>query len=141
LQQIREKMDFINLHDDTIDAEVLASLHVNMDNFRFALRRTKPFTLCDTIVEVPTVTWDDIGGHEKVKQTLREAVQYPIDYPEEFLFYGMPPSKGVLLYGPRGTGKTALAKAVANECSAKFISIKVSKDNFDTQKRDHDICT
>ncbi|KAG6819838.1 hypothetical protein H0H93_008095 [Arthromyces matolae] len=124
MQQIREKMDLIDLDEDTIDAEVLDSLGVTMDNFRFALGASNPSALRETVVEVPTVTWDDIGGLEKVKQELQETVQYPVDHPEKFLKYGMSPSKGVLFYGPPGTGKTLLAKAIANECNANFISIK-----------------
>ncbi len=126
MQQIREKMDLIDLDEDTIDAEVLDSLGVTMDNFRFALGTSNPSALRETVVEVPTVTGDDIGGLEKVKQELQETVQYPVEYPEKFLKYGMSPSKGVLFYGPSGTGKTMLAKAIANECNANFISIKVS---------------
>ncbi|KAI6129894.1 P-loop containing nucleoside triphosphate hydrolase protein [Pisolithus croceorrhizus] len=124
MQQIREKMDLIDLDEDTIDAEVLDSLGVTMDNFRFALGTSNPSALRETVVEVPTVTWDDIGGLDKVKQELQETVQYPVDHPEKFLKYGMAPSKGVLFYGPPGTGKTLLAKAIANECNANFISIK-----------------
>lgn len=125
MQQIREKMDLIDLDEDTIDAEVLDSLGVTMDNFRFALGTSNPSALRETAVEVPTVTWNDIGGLEKVKLELQETVQYPVEHPEKFLKYGMSPSKGVLFYGPPGTGKTLLAKAIANECNANFISIKV----------------
>jgi transitional endoplasmic reticulum ATPase len=124
MQQIREKMDLIDLDEDTIDAEVLDSLGVTMDNFRFALGTSNPSALRETVVEVPTTTWDDIGGLDKVKQELQETVQYPVEHPEKFLKYGMSPSKGVLFYGPPGTGKTLLAKAIANECNANFISIK-----------------
>merc|ERR1712022_100600 len=74
--------------------------------------------------EVPNVTWADIGGLEKVKQELKETIQYPLDYPDKFEKFGMSPSKGVLFYGPPGCGKTLLAKAVANECQANFISVK-----------------
>lgn len=95
-----------------------------MDNFRFALGTSNPSALRETAVEVPTVTWDDIGGLEKVKLELQETVQYPVEHPEKFLKYGMSPSKGVLFYSPPGTGKTLLAKAIANECQANFISIK-----------------
>ncbi|KAL0576749.1 AAA ATPase cdc48 [Marasmius crinis-equi] len=124
MQQIREKMDLIDLDEDTIDAEVLDSLGVTMENFRFSLGVSNPSALRETVVEVPTVTWDDIGGLEKVKLELQETVQYPVDHPEKFLKYGMSPSKGVLFYGPPGTGKTLLAKAIAHECQANFISIK-----------------
>ncbi|KAK4057691.1 AAA ATPase cdc48 [Microbotryomycetes sp. JL221] len=124
MQQIREKMDMIDLDEDTIDAEVLDSLGITMDNFRFALGTSNPSALRETVVEVPTVTWDDIGGLDKVKIELQETVQYPVEHPEKFLKYGMSPSKGVLFYGPPGTGKTLLAKAIAHECQANFISIK-----------------
>ncbi|XP_065070225.1 transitional endoplasmic reticulum ATPase [Rhopilema esculentum] len=124
LQQIREKMDLIDLEDDTIDAEVLNSLAVTMDNFRFAMGSTNPSALRETVVEVPTVSWDDVGGLENVKRELQELVQYPVEHPEKFLKFGMTPSKGVLFYGPPGCGKTLLAKAIANECQANFISIK-----------------
>ncbi|EOR00496.1 hypothetical protein E3P92_02477 [Wallemia ichthyophaga] len=124
MQQIREKMDLIDLDEDTIDAEVLDALGVTMENFRYALGVSNPSALRETVVEVPTVTWNDIGGLDKVKQELQETVQYPVEHPEKFIKYGMSPSKGVLFYGPPGTGKTLLAKAIANECQANFISIK-----------------
>ncbi|RXK39200.1 transitional endoplasmic reticulum ATPase [Tremella mesenterica] len=124
MQQIREKMDLIDLDEDTIDAEVLDSLGVTMENFRFALGVNNPSALRETVVEIPTTTWNDIGGLDNVKRELQETVQYPVEHPEKFLKYGMSPSKGVLFYGPPGTGKTMLAKAIANECQANFISIK-----------------
>lgn len=111
MQQIREKMDLIDLDEDTIDAEVLDSLGVTMENFRFALGVSNPSALREVaVVEVPNVRWEDIGGLEGVKQDLRESVQYPVDHPEKFLKFGMSPSRGVLFYGPPGTGKTMLAK-------------------------------
>jgi transitional endoplasmic reticulum ATPase len=121
-------MDMIDLDEDTIDAEVLDSLGVTMDNFRFALGASNPSALRETVVEIPQVSWDDIGGLEKVKQELQETVQYPVEHPDKFLKYGMQPSKGVLFYGPPGTGKTMLAKAIASETQANFISIKVRLD-------------
>jgi transitional endoplasmic reticulum ATPase len=124
MQQIREKMELIDLDDETIDAEVLNSLAVTMDNFRHSLEITNPSALRETVVEIPTVTWDDVGGLENVKRELQETVQYPVEHPEKFLKFGMSPSKGVLFYGPPGCGKTMLAKAIANECQANFISIK-----------------
>ncbi|RMX52732.1 transitional endoplasmic reticulum ATPase [Pocillopora verrucosa] len=124
LQQIREKMDLIDLEDEQIDAEVLDSLAVSMDNFRYAMGVSNPSALRETVVEVPTTTWDDIGGLDTVKRELQELVQYPVEHPDKFLKFGMTPSKGVLFYGPPGCGKTLLAKAIANECQANFISIK-----------------
>lgn len=125
MQQIREKMDLIDLDEDTIDAEVLDSLGVTMENFRFALGVSNPSALREVaVVEVPNVRWDDIGGLEGVKSELIESVQYPVEHPDKFLKFGMSPSRGVLFYGPPGTGKTMLAKAVANECAANFISVK-----------------
>ena len=124
LQQIREKMDLIDLEEDTIDAEVLDSLAVTMEDFRFAMGKSTPSAIRETVVEVPTVTWNDVGGLENVKRELQELVQYPVEHPEKFLKFGMMPSRGVLFYGPPGCGKTLLAKAIANECQANFISIK-----------------
>merc|ERR1711881_208055 len=124
LQQIREKMDLIDLEDETIDAEVLNSLAVTMENFRFAMGKSTPSALRETVVEVPNTTWDDIGGLEGVKRELQEVVQYPVEFPEKFEKFGMAPSKGVLFYSPPGCGKTLLAKAIANECQANFLSIK-----------------
>lgn len=124
MQQIREKLEIFDLEDETVDAEVLNSLAVTMENFRFALHATNPSALRETLVEVPKVTWEDIGGLEGVKKELQETVQYPVEHPEKFAKFGMSPSKGVLFYGPPGCGKTLLAKAIANECQANFISIK-----------------
>ncbi|KAI8018213.1 hypothetical protein LOK49_LG04G02103 [Camellia lanceoleosa] len=103
LQCIREKMDVIDLEDETIDAEVLNSM---------------------AVVEVPNVSWQDIGGLDNVKRELQQTVQNPVEHPEKFENFGMSPSKGVLFYGPPGCGKTLLAKAIANECQANFISVK-----------------
>merc|ERR1712198_454842 len=124
LQQIREKMDLIDLEDETIDAEVLDSLAVTMADFRYAMGKSTPSSIRECVVEVPTVTWADVGGLENVKRELQELVQYPVEHPEKFLKFGMMPSRGVLFYGPPGCGKTLLAKAIANECQANFISIK-----------------
>ncbi|QCE14531.1 cell division cycle protein 48 homolog [Vigna unguiculata] len=124
LQCIREKMDVIDLEDETIDAEVLNSMAVTNEHFQTALTSSNPSALRETVVEVPNVSWDDIGGLENVKRELQETVQYPVEHPEKFEKFGMSPSKGVLFYGPPGCGKTLLAKAIANECQANFISVK-----------------
>jgi transitional endoplasmic reticulum ATPase len=124
MQCIREKMDLIDIEEDTIDAEILDAMAVTQDHFKHALGHSNPSSLRETVVEVPNTTWEDIGGLEDVKRDLKELVQYPVEHPEKFEKFGMSPSKGVLFYGPPGCGKTLMAKAVANECQANFISVK-----------------
>ncbi|MCD7457058.1 AAA ATPase cdc48 [Datura stramonium] len=124
LQCIREKMSVIDLEDESIDAEILNSMAISNEHFKDALDNSNPCSLRETVVEVPNVSWDDIGGLETVKRELQETVQYPVEHAELFEKFGMSPSKGVLFHGPPGCGKTLLAKAIANECQANFISIK-----------------
>lgn len=124
MQQIREKMELIDLDSDEIDAEVLDSLGVTMENFRYALGVSNPSALRETVVESVNVTWDDVGGLDHIKQELKETVEYPVLHPELYHKFGMSPSRGVLFFGPPGTGKTLLAKAIATEVSANFISVK-----------------
>jgi len=124
MQCVREKMDIIDIDSDTIDAEILDSMAVTNDHFKFASGKSNPSSLRSTQVEIPTTTWEDIGGLENVKAELREMILYPIEHPEKFEKFGMKPSKGVLFYGPPGCGKTLMAKAVANECAANFVSVK-----------------
>jgi transitional endoplasmic reticulum ATPase len=90
----------IDLEADTIEAEVLDSLAVSMENFRFAMSKNTPSALREKTVETPNVTWEDIGGLENVKRELQELVQYPVEHPDKFLKFGMQPSRGVLFYGP-----------------------------------------
>ena len=87
MQCIREKMDLIDIEDDTIDAEILDSLAVTMDHFNYALAKANPSSLRETVVEVPNISWDDIGGLEDVKRELKELVQYPVEHPEKFEKY------------------------------------------------------
>ncbi|GAB5361014.1 hypothetical protein AAMO2058_000677900 [Amorphochlora amoebiformis] len=124
LQCIRDQMEFIDIEDEVIDAEVLAGMQVTMDHFREAMKNCNPSVLRSTTVTVPNVKWEDIGGLESVKKQLIEMVQWPIEHPEIFLKYGQKPSRGVLFFGPPGCGKTLLAKAVASESVANFISVK-----------------
>ncbi|GLU02532.1 hypothetical protein SLE2022_197790 [Rubroshorea leprosula] len=124
LQCIREKIDVIDLDDESIDAEILNSMAVTSEHFQTALETSNPSALRETVVEAPNVTWEDIGGLDNVKRELQETVQYPVEHPEKFEKFDMSPSKGVLFYGPPGCGKTLLAKAIASECQANFISVK-----------------
>ncbi|RKD94926.1 CDC48 family AAA ATPase [Halopiger aswanensis] len=121
LRRIRPDLD---LEEDEIDAEVLETLQVTEGDFKEALKGIQPSAMREVFVEVPDVTWNDVGGLEDTKDRLRETIQWPLDYPEVFEQMDMQAAKGVLMYGPPGTGKTLLAKAVANEAQSNFISIK-----------------
>ena len=121
LRRIRPRLD---LESDEIDADVLNSIQVTDNDLKQALKGIEPSALREVFVEVPDVTWDEVGGLEATKERLRETIQWPLEYPEVFDQLDMAAAKGVLLYGPPGTGKTLLAKAVANESESNFISIK-----------------
>ena len=121
LRRIRPQLD---LESDEIDADVLQSIQVTERDLKEALKGIEPSALREVFVEVPDVTWNDVGGLEDTKERLRETIQWPLEYPEVFDQLDMQAAKGVLMYGPPGTGKTLLAKAVANESESNFISIK-----------------
>ncbi|MDR3222157.1 MAG: CDC48 family AAA ATPase [Methanobrevibacter sp.] len=110
--------------DEEIPKETLQKLIVKKDDFKEALKEIQPSALREIHVQIPDIKWDDIGGLEDAKQELQEAIEWPLKYPEKFEKFGVKPPKGVLLYGTPGTGKTLLAKAVANESEANFIAIK-----------------
>jgi len=110
--------------EEEIPKETLQKMIVKKSDFKEALKEIQPSALREVLVQVPNVTWEDIGGLENTKQELQEAVEWPLKYPENFEKFGVRPPKGVLIYGPPGTGKTLLAKAVANESDANFIAIK-----------------
>jgi transitional endoplasmic reticulum ATPase len=110
--------------DEEIPQEVLDNLEVKKEDFREALKNIEPSAMREVFVEVLHVEWGDVGGLEKAKQELIEAVEWPLKYPEMFRAVKIKPPRGVLLFGPPGTGKTMLAKAVASESDANFISIK-----------------
>jgi transitional endoplasmic reticulum ATPase len=124
LECIRGKMGLIDFDKDRVDKKILDSILVMQSHFDHALGIVAPSSLRESQVEVPDVHWDDVGGLEDVKRELHETVQYPVEHAEKYIKFGMSPSKGVLFYGPSGCGKTLLAKAIANECGANFISIK-----------------
>mmetsp|Transcript_30993 Transcript_30993/g.70888 ORF Transcript_30993/g.70888 Transcript_30993/m.70888 type:complete len:919 (-) Transcript_30993:59-2815(-) len=124
LECIRSKMGYIDFDADRVDRKILDSILVQKKHFDHALGVVHPSSLRENQVEVPDVSWEDVGGLEDVKRELHETVQYPVEHADKYIKFGMNPSKGVLLYGPPGCGKTLLAKAIANECGANFISIK-----------------
>lgn len=124
LECIRAKMGLIDFDKDKVDKKILDDIIVEGKHFDHAMGVVHPSSLRENQVEVPDVHWDDVGGLEDVKRELHETVQYPVEHADKYIKFGMNPSKGVLFYGPPGCGKTLLAKAIANECGANFISIK-----------------
>ncbi|MCX8158322.1 MAG: CDC48 family AAA ATPase [Candidatus Diapherotrites archaeon] len=124
MKALRRYLPKINLDEDTIPEEILESLKVTKDDFLDALKEVQPSALREITVEIPNVKWADIGGLDKIKEEIKEAVEWPLKNPKIFKEMGIRPTKGILLYGPPGTGKTLLAKAVATESEANFISIK-----------------
>ena len=126
IEAVRRIMPRLDLEAQTIPPEVLDDLRVERDDFLDALKRVQPSAMREVMVQVPTVGWDDVGGLDEARETLREGIELPMKHPEAFHRLGIRPAKGFLLYGPPGTGKTLLAKAVAKEAEANFISIKSS---------------
>ncbi|NPA38382.1 MAG: CDC48 family AAA ATPase [Candidatus Nanohaloarchaeota archaeon] len=107
-----------------LPAEILQKLKVSMQDFLEAYKIVQPSALREVLIQKPNVRWEDIGDLEEAKRELREVVEWPLKYPEDFEKLGIKPPKGVILHGPPGTGKTLLAKAVANEAEANFIAVK-----------------
>lgn len=124
LECIRSKVGLIDFDKDQVDKKILDSIVVEGKHFDHAMGIVHPSSLRENQVEIPDVHWEDVGGLEDVKRELHETVQYPVEHADKYIKFGMSPSKGVLFYGPPGCGKTLLAKAIANECGANFISIK-----------------
>ena len=121
---LRKALPEIDLGMPNIPYETMMNLKVSMDHFFEALKEIEPSALREVFVEIPNVRWEDVGGLESVKQQIREAVEWPLKYPDMFKQAKINTPKGILLYGPPGTGKTLLAKAVANETKVNFISVK-----------------
>ncbi|MEM4719338.1 MAG: CDC48 family AAA ATPase [Candidatus Pacearchaeota archaeon] len=122
---LRRNLDKFNLDkEEAIPEKVLQSLKITKEDFENALKVVRPSAMREVLVETPNVKWNDIGGIENTKRELREAIEWPLKYPDAFKRMGIRAPKGVLLYGPPGTGKTLLAKAVANESEANFIQVK-----------------
>jgi transitional endoplasmic reticulum ATPase len=124
MKALRRYLPQINLEEERIPPAVLEKMEVNMDDFLGAYKEVTPTAMREVYIEVSSVHWDDAGGLDDVKQHLKEAVEWPIKTPEIFTRLGIRAPKGILLYGPPGCGKTLLARAVATESEANFISIK-----------------
>ncbi len=110
--------------EDEIPAGIIEQMQVRKEDFEEALKEIEPSSMREVLVELPAVSWSDLGGLGPLKQELIEAIEWPLKSPEKFRQMGVRPPKGVLLYGPPGTGKTMIAQAVANETAANFISVR-----------------
>jgi transitional endoplasmic reticulum ATPase len=124
MKALRRYLPQINLEEERIPPSVLEKMEVTMDDFTNAYKEVTPTAMREVYIEVPTVHWDDIGGLDEPKQELKEAVEWPLKTPEIFKRLGIKPPKGILIYGPPGCGKTLLARGVATESEANFITIK-----------------
>ncbi|GCE46876.1 transitional endoplasmic reticulum ATPase [Thermosporothrix hazakensis] len=123
---LRRNLPRINelLQGGFIPYETLVNLQITMNDFQTALREIEPSTIREVYVEVSETSWDDVGGLQKVKDMLTESVEWPLLYPDLYEKARVTPPRGILLAGPPGSGKTLLARALANQCDASFISIK-----------------
>ncbi|MDH5481616.1 MAG: CDC48 family AAA ATPase [Candidatus Bathyarchaeota archaeon] len=124
MKALRRYLPQINLEEERIPPSVLEKMEVKMEDFMDGYKEVTPTAMREVYIEVPTIHWEDIGGLEYVKQELKEAVEWPLKNPEIFERLGIKPPKGIVLYGPPGCGKTLLARAVATESEANFITIK-----------------
>jgi transitional endoplasmic reticulum ATPase len=121
---LRRVLPDIDLAQSTLPYDTLMQLEISKDDFLSALREVEPSALREVFVEVPTTTWDDVGGLEDVKKLLQEAIEWPQKYRELLEAADVKPPKGILLVGPPGCGKTLLAQAAASMSEMNFISIK-----------------
>lgn len=124
MSALRRNLPQISWRKDELPPDALNKLRVSKKDFDNARKMVEPSAMREVMVEIPNVKWEDIGGLEGVKQSLKEIIEWPLKNPKAFERVGIKPPKGILLYGPPGTGKTLLAKAVANESGANFISIR-----------------
>ncbi|MCC4768627.1 CDC48 family AAA ATPase [Methanosarcina sp. DH1] len=145
MRALRRVFPRINLKEPHIPKEILDSLQVTRADFEEAMKDVQPSAIREILIEIPNISWNDVGGLEDVKCLLKEAVEWPLKNPESYRHIGVEAPKGVLLYGPPGTGKTLLAKAIAHESDANFITAKgsdlLSKWYGESEKRIAEVFT
>ena len=124
MRSLRRILPEIDLDEEKVSSEILQKIQITSEDFRDALKEVRPSALREVQVQIPNVSWDDVGGLDQLKEELREAVEWPIKYKEAFDYVNVETPKGILLHGPPGTGKTLIAKALAKMTESNFISIK-----------------
>ena len=124
MKALRRYLPEINLDEDEIPPEVIEKMEVKMVDFHLAIKDIEPSALREVYIEVPQVSWEQVGGLDEIKDRLKESIEWPLNRPETFEHFGIKPPRGIILFGAPGTGKTLIAKAIANEASANFITIK-----------------
>ena len=124
MKALRRYLPEIDLDEEQISPEVLEKMEVRMSDFRQAIKEIEPSALREIYLEVPEVSWDQVGGLDEVKERLKESIEWPLTKPDVFDHFGINPPRGIVLFGAPGTGKTLIAKAIANEAKANFITIK-----------------
>ena len=124
MKALRRYLPEIDLDEEDIPPSLIDRMIVKRNDFAGALNEVEPSAMREVLVELPKITWDDVGGLESPQQQVQESVEWPLTTPEKFERMGVEAPKGVLLYGPPGTGKTLMAKAVASETNANFISVR-----------------
>jgi transitional endoplasmic reticulum ATPase len=124
MKALRRYLPDIDLEEEQVSPEVLEKMEVRMADFKLAIKDIEPSALREIYVEVPEKGWEDVGGLEEIKERLKESIEWPLTKPELFKHFGITPPRGILLFGAPGTGKTLLAKAIAHEAKANFITVK-----------------
>ena len=124
MKALRRYLPEIDLDEEEVPPEVIEKMEVRMSDFQEAVREIEPSALREIYIEVPEISWDKVGGLEDVKERLKESIEWPLTMPEKFEHFGINPPRGIMLFGAPGTGKTLIAKAIANEAKANFITIK-----------------
>ena len=124
MKALRRYLPEIDLEEEEVPPEVLEKMEVCMDDFKKAIKEVEPSALREIYVEVPELSWNDVGGLDEVKDRLKESIDWPLTKPELFEHFGINAPRGILLFGAPGTGKTLLAKAIASEAEANFITVK-----------------
>jgi transitional endoplasmic reticulum ATPase len=124
MRSLRRILPEIDLDEEKVSSEILQKIQITSEDFRDALKEVRPSALREVQVQIPNVSWDDVGGLDQLKEELIEAVDWPIKYKEAFDYVNVESPKGILLHGPPGTGKTLIAKALAKMTESNFINIK-----------------